>query len=366
MKIALIVPGGVDASGEDRVIHARLWLIERLARTHDVHVFALGQNETPGEWPLLGARVHDVGRAHGRSLRLWKVFGAQHRGARFDVIHAFFGWCGTHASLLGKRYGVPVVFHPSGGELVALRDIGYGMRCSAVGRTALRAAVAGATKVTVATPFMQRLAADQGVEAECVPIGVAVDRWPATPVRTRSGNEPANLLHIGDIRPVKDQEMLMAAAGILQSRGVDFELHMAGFDTTNGAIREQVITRTLGNRLHWHGVLRRAALRQLVDRADVLLVSSRHEAGPIAVLEAAVAGVPTVGTAVGHVDDWSPNAAIAVPIGDAFALANEAEALLADDSRRRALATTAQRHALAIDADFTAHTFERIYREAAR
>lgn len=366
MKIALVVPGGVDASGEDRVIHSRLWLIERLARTHDVHVFALGQNDAPGEWPLLGARVHDIGRARGRSVRLWRAYRGEHRAARFDVIHAFFGWCGTYAGMLGKRFGVPVVFHPSGGELVALRDIDYGMRCSALGRTALRAAIAGATRVTVATPFMQRLAADQGVAADCVPIGVAVDRWPAASIRPRDADRPARLLHIGDIRPVKNQEMLMTAVGMLQDRGIDFDLDVAGLDTTNGMIREHPVVHTLGERVRWHGVLRRDALRQLVDRADVLLVSSRHEAGPIAVLEAAIAGVPTVGTAVGHVDEWAPHAAIAVPIGDACELANQTETLLANDSRRRTLATRAQQRALAIDADFTARTFERIYQEVAR
>jgi len=366
MKIALIVPGGVDASGEDRVIHSRLWLIERLARTHEVHVFALGQNDAPGEWSLLGTRVHDTGRARGRSLRLWRVFQAAHRTARFDVIHAFFGWCGTYAGVLGKRFGVPVVFHPSGGELVAMRDIDYGMRCSALGRTALRAAIAGATRVTVATPFMQRLAAEQGIAADCVPIGVAVDRWPVASVRSRDAEQPARLLHIGDIRPVKDQETLMDSAGILADRGIDFELHLAGLDTTNGAIREHPVARRLGDRIHWHGVLRRDALRQLVDRAHVLLVSSRHEAGPLAVLEAAIAGVPTVGTAVGHVDEWAPHAAIGVPIGDASELAHQTGALLANDARRRTLAAHAQQRALAIDADFTARTFERIYHEVAR
>jgi hypothetical protein len=32
MRIALVVPGGVDRSARERVIPALLWLIERLAR----------------------------------------------------------------------------------------------------------------------------------------------------------------------------------------------------------------------------------------------------------------------------------------------------------------------------------------------
>src|SRR5205085_390569 len=94
-----------------------------------------------------------------------------------------------------------------------------------------------------------------------------------------------------------------------------------------------------------------------------LAVTSRHEAGPVAVLEAAVAGVPTVGTRVGHVADWAPDAAVATPVGDAPALARALAALARDDGRRRTLALEAQRRAMAIDADFTAAAFQRIYEE---
>jgi glycosyltransferase involved in cell wall biosynthesis len=97
-----------------------------------------------------------------------------------------------------------------------------------------------------------------------------------------------------------------------------------------------------------------------------LWISSRHEAGPLAVLEAAVAGVPTVGTAVGHIAEWSPDAAVAVPVGDAASLARETASLLGDDRRRLALALEAQRRALAQDADWTARRFEELYEEVAR
>jgi hypothetical protein len=39
----------VDESGTERVIPAFLWFIERLARRHDVHVFALAQEPHPRE-----------------------------------------------------------------------------------------------------------------------------------------------------------------------------------------------------------------------------------------------------------------------------------------------------------------------------
>jgi glycosyltransferase involved in cell wall biosynthesis len=81
----------------------------------------------------------------------------------------------------------------------------------------------------------------------------------------------------------------------------------------------------------------------------------------MAVLEAALAGVPTVGTDVGHVNEWAPDAAIAVPVGDARALADAITSLLADEPRRLSIARAAQRRSVAIDADYTALSFERLY-----
>ena len=68
MKIALVVPGGVDASGTDRVIPAFVWLIERLARRHVVHVFAMHQSPEPANWTLFGADVHNIGTTPGRGI----------------------------------------------------------------------------------------------------------------------------------------------------------------------------------------------------------------------------------------------------------------------------------------------------------
>jgi glycosyltransferase involved in cell wall biosynthesis len=361
MRIALVVPGGVDESGEDRVIPALLWLIERLARRHEVHVFALHQEPVPRDWALLGARVHNIGWAERRRRRFLARFAAEHRAAPFDVVHAIFGGAGSHAAVAGWRHRIPAALHLAGGELVALHAIGYGTRCTVRGRIMLRVALAGARHVTVATPSMRRLAAGLGIATELVPLGVALDRWPPRAPRPRDVGRPARLLHIGDLRPVKDQATLLAAAEALREHGVDFRLDLAGCDTMEGAVQRSEAARRLGGLVRWHGVLRRDALRALVEEADVLLVSSRHEAGPLAVLEAAVAGVPTVGTAVGHVEEWAPDAAAAVPVGDARALARETAALLADEPRRLALAREAQRRAMVHDADDTATRFERIY-----
>jgi glycosyltransferase involved in cell wall biosynthesis len=102
-------------------------------------------------------------------------------------------------------------------------------------------------------------------------------------------------------------------------------------------------------------------LRPLMCAAHLLVMSSRHEAGPLVLLEAAVAGVPTVGTAVGHLAEWTPAATRAVPPGDWSALADAIARVLADEDLRLQLAWSAQRRAMREDADHTARAFEALY-----
>ena len=92
-----------------------------------------------------------------------------------------------------------------------------------------------------------------------------------------------------------------------------------------------------------------------------MIISSRHEAGPLAVLEAGVKGVATVGTAVGHIAEWAPRAAASVPVGDWAALAGATAQVLGDEELRLRIAREALRRATEEDADYTARGFQAIY-----
>ena len=82
MKIALIVPGGVDRTGEVRVIPVFIALIRRLAARHELHVFALRQEDEPGTWRLAGATVHNAGSRQA-ALRMLVALWAEHRRQPF-------------------------------------------------------------------------------------------------------------------------------------------------------------------------------------------------------------------------------------------------------------------------------------------
>jgi glycosyltransferase involved in cell wall biosynthesis len=253
------------------------------------------------------------------------------------------------------------VLHLAGGEPVALPSIEYGSLLSPRARLGLRVAIAGAQRVTVATRYMQTLAQEMRVHAELVPLGVALDRWPPRQPRPRDTTTTARLVHIGDLRAVKGQDTLLEAVAMLVRDGLDVRLDIAGLDTMNGVLQRSEAARQLGHRVAFHGLLSRERLRSLVEQGDMLVHASLHEAGPLCVLEAAIAGIPTVGTNVGQVSDWAPDAAVATPVGDAAALARAIASLVSDEPRRLRMAAEAQVRAMRVDADATAAQFERIY-----
>lgn len=361
MRVALVVPGGIDRSGEYRVIPALIALIRRLALQGEVHVFALNQEDRAGDWELAGAHIHNVGSRRSR-LRAVRSICAMHRSARFKLVHAIWsGRCGQVAVAAAKLLGVPSLIHVAGGELVALADIGYGGQLRWRGRMSEWLVLRAALAITAASSPTIETISRLGLSAERVPLGVDLDTWPVrAPVR-RSPDSAARLVHVASLNRVKDQATLLRALAVLAQRGASFEMDILGEDTLRGEIQGLAGQLGLLPRVRFHGFLTRRQLRPMVEAADLMVVSSRHETGPVAVLEAAVAGVPTVGTCVGHIAEWAPRAALAVPVGDSAAMAGAVAQILHDEELRLGIAREAQRRALAEDADYTAACFHALY-----
>jgi glycosyltransferase involved in cell wall biosynthesis len=361
MRVALVVPGGVDRSGEYRIIPALVALIGRLSLRHDVQVFALRQEAQPCDWHLAGAHIHNIGFRLTRT-RAVRTIRALHRASPFDLVHAIWsGSCGLVAVAAAGLLRIPCLVHVAGGELVALPEIGYGGMLTWRGRVRERLTLRTASAVSAASAPVVAAIAALGVSAQRVPLGVDLTAWPRREPVRRAPGEPAKLIHVASLNRVKDQATLLRALATLAQAGSDFEIDIVGEDTLTGEI--QALTRELGlsAKVRFRGFLRQRELRPLVEAAHLMIVSSRHETGPLVALEAAVAGVPTVGTAVGHIAEWAPQAAVAVPVGDSASLAGAIARLLEDEDWRLRIAREALHRALLEDADHTALSFQRIY-----
>jgi glycosyltransferase involved in cell wall biosynthesis len=361
MRIAMVIPGGVDRSGEYRVIPALLALIERLSLHNDLQVIALSQENQPSSWELAGAHIHNIGVRHTRLRAIHAIY-KMNRALRFDVIHAIWsGSCGLVAAAAGRLLRIPTLVHVAGGELVSIPDIGYGGVQRRRGRLREALVLRGVSTVTAASAPVIETLSQLGVAAQRVPLGVDLKSWPPRDPVHRDPDRPARLIHVASLNRVKDQSMLLRAAAVLMKSGLNFEMDVVGEDTLHGEIQALANQLGLSKLVRFHGFLPQRQLRPLLEAADLMVHTSRHEAGPLVTLEAAVAGVPTVGTMVGHIAEWAPDAAISVPVGDWARLAAAIQQLLDDENLRMSIAREALKRAMLEDADYTAERFRTLY-----
>jgi glycosyltransferase involved in cell wall biosynthesis len=359
MRIALVVTGGVDRSGRERVIPALLWLIERLARRHEVIVYVLHYLERPVTYVLLGATVRDLGRPEGLRRQHAALMAALRADGPFDIIHAYWALpAGFVASAAGRRLGIPTLTTLDSGEFVAIPEIGYGLQRSWRQRLALTATIRLSSQLTVCTDYQARLAQAHGAMPIVMPIGVDCSQFTRRPA---PDGPPWRLLHAANLNPVKDQPTLLRAFQQVQEQLGDIHLDIVGHDTLAGAMQRLARDLGLDSHVTFHGFLPTDALVPLYQRAHLCVLSSRHEAAGIVVLEAAACGVATVGPAVGYLADWAPDRAVAVPPATPHALAGAILELLRHPAQRARIAGAAHTWTLAHDADWTAQQLERLY-----
>jgi len=368
----MIVPGGFDPSEEVRVIPALLALLRRLADRHDIHVFALAQIGPPACWTLYGATIHNLGQSkpRGRIGSLTNQASAIaavmriNRMRQFDLIQSVWsGACGLVGVSAARLLKIPCFVHVAGGELAAVPDIKYGGALRWRSRLRERLVLRAASAVSAASAPILRQIELVGIQARRIPLGVDLHQWSPMPPTRREPGSPVRLIHIASLNRVKDQPTMLAALSNVLSAHHDCRVDIVGEDTLDGNIQAQARRLGMADRIHFHGFLTQRQLRPLIERAHINVISSRHEAGPLVVLEAALVGVPTVATAVGHIVEMAPDAAVSVPIGSAMELAAGINQLIDNEDRRLSIAAAALDWAIVHDAEFTVREFEAMYSE---
>ncbi|MDQ1710980.1 MAG: hypothetical protein QOE45_430 [Frankiaceae bacterium] len=135
------------------------------------------------------------------------------------------------------------------------------------------------------------------------------------------------------LAPPKRLDLLIEA---LPSLPPDTVLVVAGDGPLLEPLRARVAALGLGDRVRLLG--ERTDVGRLLGGADVFCLPSDSEGMPVAVLEAMVAGVPVVASAVGGIETGTDGAARLVLPGSAGALAGELASLLGDAVARADLA----------------------------
>jgi glycosyltransferase involved in cell wall biosynthesis len=360
LKIAIVLPGGVDKSGTERVVPALLWLIERLAKQHTVKIVALHQYPDPCRYDLLGAEVINLGAVKGRvnELKMPARLRQLNRalgGFKPHVIHAIGAQeSGVLAGVWGRWHKIPVVVSIWSGELVWLPKISYGWQGNWRTRLPISIAQRLATAITGGSRYTQ---SQSPYPMHWLPLGVDTNLF--HPSTNPKQADVLRLVHVAHVNGVKDQQTLLKAVRLVADQ-VAVRLDWFGEDM-GGRVPAFLRTHNLENIVHFHGIQPIDSLLPFYQQAHLMVQSSLHESQGVAVCEAAACGIPTVGTAVGLVAELSPNMATAVPSGDPSALAEAILQVWHHPDKRQAMGQAVKQWAIAHNADWTAHQFELMY-----
>ena len=302
MKIGLVVPG-FSAHEHDWCIPALLNFVRRLATENCVHVFALEYPYRRDEYSVYNATVHSIGgRNRGKAYapRLWSdtlaAIRAEHRRARFDVLHAF--WAnepGAITMVAGRALKIPIIVSVAGGELVGLRQIDYGGQMHLIERTMIDWTMHAADRVTVGSRYLFAIAARRRSDARMLPLGVDTQMF--SPRERRERSTPLTILNVGSLVPVKNQIELLNAFARLERP--DTCLEIIGTGILEHELRARAKMLGIENHVAFVGAIPHDALPFRYRKADLIVQSSLHEAQGMAIFEAAACGVPVAGTSVG-------------------------------------------------------------------
>ena len=146
----------------------------------------------------------------------------------------------------------------------------------------------------------------------------------------------------GRLVPIKRVDLLIAAVAAVRARGTDVRLVVVGDGELRGALEEQAAP--LGDAVRFLGF--RDDLPALAAGTDLAALASDNEGTPVALIEAAAAGVPALATDVGGTGDIVRHGetGMLVPPGDVDALATALQDAAADRAGLARMGAAARAH----------------------
>jgi len=237
-----------------------------------------------------------------------------------DVLHAHNLYPGgLLAHHLSRKLGIPFV--------VTEHSSWYGreMLPPALMPRLLRAALASRSMLVVSPALGEALAHKVGIPAaklEAVP-NVLDDLMVVSPSRRlpRSGDEIV-FLSIGDLAPVKNQALLIAAFASAFGSDPRYRLRICGSGELLSELSALVATLGIQAQVSFPGRLSREDVLFELDNCDAFVLSSDAETFGVVLIEALSRGRPVVATRAGGPDSIvEPEDGLLVPTGDHQAMA---------------------------------------------
>jgi len=205
-----------------------------------------------------------------------------------------------------------------------------------------------------------------------IPLGFELDRFLRIDARARADARLVLALapdaevvsQVGRLTAIKQPQLFLQVLAALARSRPQLHAVIAGDGELRGELQQLTKTFGLEQRVRWLGW--RRDLETIYAATDVLVLTSRNEGTPVALIEAMAAGVPGVSTDVGGVRDVidSPAVGVLAPPNDVSGLASGVERLLNDVSGRREMGQRARARVVQkYGVERLLMDIERLYRE---
>jgi glycosyltransferase involved in cell wall biosynthesis len=316
--------------------------------------------------PALG-RALDLRRDVATLLELARLI----RRVRPHIVHTHTAKAGAVGRLAAWLARVPVIVHTYHGHVLDGYFTAWKTRIFvAIERwLAKRSHCVLAVSENVRRELLAR-GIGTAEQLRVIPLGLELERFAAADslrghLRRELDVKPDTPLVgiVARLVPIKAHETFVAVAAIL-TRRTDCHFVVVG-DGERRSELEQLATRAgVDGRIHFLGW--RADLERIYADLDVVVLTSRNEGSPVALIEAMAAGKPVVATSVGGVPDVVEHgvSGILVRAGDVEALASAVEGVIRDPTRGRLMGEAGRRRVRGVyGADRLLRNMDDLYQE---
>lgn len=304
------------------------------------------------------------------------VFLARHSAAigqaarSCDLVHAHWTLSGGTALLGRWTHGKPLLVTVHGSDI-------FQVPRHPVGAAMTRAILNRADRITAVSEALKQATSALGVAAsriEVISNGIDLARFvpPDSDLRGSVAGAERVILFAGFLIKRKGVRYLIDALALLPSDLPRHRLVIIGEGPEEDALRAQVETLGLNERVEFVGFLPQAHVGEWMRQAHVFVLPSLEEGQGVVLLEALASGTPVVASDVDGIREVvTPEVGYRVPAQDPPALAAALEKLLRNDNSWQRMSQQARQRAVdhydwdKIGAQFVA-LYERMIAQAAR
>ncbi len=224
----------------------------------------------------------------------------------FDLIHAHWAYrAGWWAVLLGRLLRKPVVLTAHGS------DINYWMN-EPVKKTRIRWALRQASGVIFVSRKLAAKVPLKGIRLKklrVIPNGIPVQDLRGIPEPQLLPVPCKKIVFVGNLFPVKGVDRLLKALHLLKQTDVLWQANLIGDGPERQALEQKTRALGLEEKVTFCGWLPHPEAMRKLEEADVLVIPSRNEGGPLVLIEGLARGKTVVSFDVGIVAEvlYSPS-----------------------------------------------------------